>query len=381
MTSPAPSSRRLLIVALAVGGLLVAGGLLWRRREAPPPEPQARSSPDLVPTVQRLLGELADDSDGAVDKLVALGEPAIPGLVAALNDPDDDRRARIVEVLEHVRSRAAVAPLLALIPTASSDVRIDAVTALGAIGDPAAVLPLQALYAQDESPQVRYEVLTSLGRIGDARSLPLLVEASSAPDPYARLWAIDALCVMQAPPAFATGVRLLDDPSPYVRRRVLRVCAPLLATPAADQAVVAHAVKDPDFETTVWARRVIAQRLADGTDRAALVTRMHGVADPLLSGSAPASAEQIKAVFLLAELRDGTMIDQLMAVLRNPDMLMRQHATFLLGQDGSDRALPGLITAMGDSQALVRQTARDALQTIAGRGQPTARAALGQPNP
>ena len=130
----------------------------------------------------------------------------------------------------------------------------------------------------------------------------------------------------------------------------------------------------------MWARRVIAQRLADGTDRAALVTRMHGAADPLLSGSAPASAEQIKAVFLLAELRDGTMIDQLRPCCAIQDVLMRQHATFLLGQDGSDRALPGLITAMGDSQALVRQTARDALQAIAGRGQPTARAALGQPN-
>ena len=182
---------------------------------------------------------------------------------------------------------------------------------------------------------------------------------------------------MQAPEARDTAVRLLDDPSPYVRRRVLRVCAPILTTPATDDAVVARAVSDPDFESSVWARRVIAQRLTDGVERDQLVARMHRTADPLVTGPAPTTPQQFQAVFVLAELRDGSMIDQLVAALRSPDVLFRQHAAFLLGQDGTARAVPGLVTAMGDAQPLVRQTARRALQEMAARGDPAARVGAG----
>jgi HEAT repeat protein len=375
MTRSASSRRPWHLAAVAVAAAALLGASWLLSRPPAPPTPPSEAGP-LDSTVQRLIAQLDQEGSGSVEGLVAVGEPAVPALVAALNDPDNDRRARIIEVLERLRSPAAVGPLLALLPGAASDVRVDAVAALGGIGDRAAVLPLQATFASDPSPQVRYEALTSLGRIGDPRSIPLLVDATAAADQYARLWSIDALCVMGAPPARDAALRLLDDPSPYVRRRVLRVCAPLLNTAATDAAAVTHAVADPDFETTVWARRLLAQRLADGAGRADLVARIHAAADPLLTAATPTSPERLKAVFLLAELRDGAMIDALVLALGSPDVLLRQHAAFLLGQDGSARAVPGLVGALSDSQALVRETARTGLRALAQRGDPTAAAAL-----
>jgi HEAT repeat protein len=369
--------RPLLIAAVAV---LVVGAawLLGRRSAAPAPAPAAPSA-DVAARIQQLVGQLDGDTDAALDGLVALGDPAVPALVAALNTPDDDRRMRIVEVFEHTRSPAAVAPLLRLLQTAPPDVRIDAITALAEIGDRRAVQPLQDHYAKDDSPQVRYEVLTSLGRLGDPRSVPLMLDAARNSDQYMRLWSIDALCTMKAPEARETAARLVDDPSLYVRRRVLRVCAPQLATPATDDAIIARAVRDPDFESSVWARRVIAQRLTDGTERDQLVARMHRAADPLVTG--PTTPQQFQAAFLLAELRDGSMIDQLVAALRSPDVLIRQHAAFLLGQAGPARGVPGLVMALRDEQAIVRQTAHLMLQDMAASGEPAARAALAPPTP
>jgi HEAT repeat protein len=215
--SRAASSCPLLIAAVAV--LVVGAAWLLGRRAARPsrPAPPAPAAPsaDVAARIQELVGQLGTDTDSALDGLVALGEPGVPALVAALNTPDDDRRMRIVEVFEHTRSPAAVAPLLSLLQSAPSDVRIDAITALGAIADRRAAPPLQDRYARDDSPQVRYAALASLGRIGqNARccSTPRAPAISTAsggdrcPCISCRRWRRD------------TAVRLLTIPAPTRRR-------------------------------------------------------------------------------------------------------------------------------------------------------------------
>src|SRR6185369_2545620 len=130
MSRAASPLRPLLIAAVAV--LVVsAAWMLGRRAGMPEPAPTpAAPSAEVAARIQELVGQLDADTDAALDGLVALGDPAVPAMVAALNTPDDDRRMRIVEVFEHTRSPAAVAPLLSLLQTAPSDVRIDAIEAL-----------------------------------------------------------------------------------------------------------------------------------------------------------------------------------------------------------------------------------------------------------
>lgn len=372
-----------LVLVAAAAGVGLWATAAWRpagdtgQAPAPPRASQTPAAPsDLTATVERLIGQLDEDGDGPLAALVALGPDAVPALAAALGDADDDRRARVVEVLAEMRAPAAVEPLTGLLRDPRSEVRVDAVAALGMTGDRRAVPALHAAYADDPSPQVRYEALTSLGLLADPQSVPLLVEATRSADQYARLWGIDALCVMGAPEAAEAGLRLLDDPSPYVRRRVLRVCGAALTTAAADQRIVALAVHDPDFESTVWARRHLVARLADAAVAAAVAARIRESAAPPLTAGTPATQEQYQAVFLRAELRDGAVVDQLIATLRAPDVLLRQHAVALLGQDGGAASVPGLVAALDDPHELVSGTARAALKARAERGDTAARAAL-----
>lgn len=374
-----------LITAGVAAACLAAAWLVWRDSAMPAAPPAADAL--LTATVQRLVAQLrseeSETDDAAAAALAALGPPAVPALAALLRDPSasEDVKARAIETLARMRAAAAIGPLAGTLAEQSVQLRIEAVQALGAIADRQAVPALIAQYRHDEAPQVRYECLTSLGLIGDPGSADLLLAETSSADLYARMWALDALCQMGAATAADAALRLLEDPSVYVRRRALRSCTAALTSPAAEEAVIRHAVHDPDFETSVWARRVMEQRLADPADHQRLAAPIQQATAALVDTRPALTQEQYQAIFLLAELGDGAATDSLIAALHAPDMLVRHHAAFLLGRGGDVRAIPALTAALDDDQGLVRGTAREALRQFAERGEVSARDAIAQPRP
>ena len=128
----------------------------------------------LVPRLLRVLrGRRVEDSvhKAAAAALGEIGAPAVPGLLAALRDAEEDVRRKAAWVLGKIGDAAAVPGLLAALHDADVDVRVAAAAALGQIGDATAVPGLLAAL-HDADVDVRWTAARALERIGDAAAVP-----------------------------------------------------------------------------------------------------------------------------------------------------------------------------------------------------------------
>jgi HEAT repeat protein len=131
----------------------------------------------LIPLLQDKVKAVREETTTA---LVAIGDAAIPSLLAALADTDWLVRLHAVEALGKMKSAAAVEPLLsALFNDRDAAVREDIVRALGQIGDGRAV---EFLIAVMKEPGLRLLAVESLGQIRDPRAVPELINVLEAVD-------------------------------------------------------------------------------------------------------------------------------------------------------------------------------------------------------
>ena len=313
--------------------------------------------------------------DVALEALSALGEKAVAPLSAALSDPDENVRLVAVEGLARIGTASVARPLIAALDDPCDDVRSEAVRALGAARVREAVQPLMRRVQTDPVESVRYESLEALGSIGDPAARPLLLNGTRDADGYVRMWSITALCTMHDDQAGELSVKLVRDDNVYVRRRVLSACADALDSPHGHAALIDLGLLD-DLDTSVLARQVLngyRERSPDGT----LLTEQMRAASRRALKSAPDATRSINAIFMLGELADPAAVDGLISILAgSPNFALRALAALHLGEIGERRAVPPLIKALGDSQALVVGNAYAALQRFAQNGDLRARAAL-----
>jgi HEAT repeat protein len=90
---------------------------------------------------------------------------AFPVLVRRLDDPLTDNRVLALMGIERLGDRAAVEPVLARITDESPAVRAQAVATLGALGDPKARPPLEALQQTEPDPNVQSALEAALSRL------------------------------------------------------------------------------------------------------------------------------------------------------------------------------------------------------------------------
>ncbi|HXH07012.1 MAG TPA: HEAT repeat domain-containing protein [Vicinamibacterales bacterium] len=161
--------------------------------------------------------------DPAVQRDAALGR----GLVAAFRERPEDPRVRKYVALALGRldppPPGAVDALVEGLQDADSDVRIAVIWALAAIGDPAAVAPLQRMYATDDAG-IRKMVVYALGRLpGDVQRGTLETAlADSAPDVQ---WNAAVALAERGDPAGIPVIRRMLDRA-YLERTVTRSARP-----------------------------------------------------------------------------------------------------------------------------------------------------------
>ncbi|MGA2436258.1 MAG: HEAT repeat domain-containing protein [Bryobacteraceae bacterium] len=129
--------------------------------------------------------------EAAADALVKIGTPTVEPLIAALLDSDSDVRKQAISVLGQIGDARAVGPLMAALRDSDRDGRRWAVDALVRIGVPA-VEPLIATL-KDSDSDVRRWVVDALGQIGDARAVETLIVALKDNVSYVREAAANAL--------------------------------------------------------------------------------------------------------------------------------------------------------------------------------------------
>ncbi|GIV06494.1 MAG: hypothetical protein KatS3mg016_2069 [Fimbriimonadales bacterium] len=355
---------------------------------------------NLAATAEGLKHSDAKVRNGTVQVMIALGEESIPHALKMFEDPAG--RGAATEVLVHFGARS-VPGLLEIVRTTKDDgLRLDAIAALGRIGDRRAVdailpflkLPvekrrvvlsalgsiadprtegilIQALRSSDEDPDARAQVALGLGTMGTlsalralkealadlnltvadaaalglqragARAIPYLAEAAHSANPAVRRRAATALGGISEAQAVQALSTLLNDPEPTVRR----ASADALGKVGLPEAipVLIRALRHPDGGVAQNAARSLAQ-----------------IGDPAVNALVQALGDERSVAYLAAQAlaQIPSAEPALLRAAQNP--AIRLYALIALIERNSTAALP-----------LLQQAARSddpALRTIAQRG-------------
>jgi hypothetical protein len=147
----------------------------------------------------------------AAEALGKIGVPAVPRLIGALKNPDEDIRWKAAVVLGEIRDARAVGPLVDLLGDEDRFVRSRAAYALGVIGPPAISNLRDAL--MEGGIEVRRGAAAALGTIPDPGAVDALLQDLDDPSDEVRQEVIAALS-RHGEAAFDPLVQALQGPGP-----------------------------------------------------------------------------------------------------------------------------------------------------------------------
>lgn len=235
-------------------------------------------------------------------------------------------------------------------------VRAAAARAMGRIGDPRAIEPLERTMEADRRPEVRGEAAFALGLIGSPESAPALVRRLSA-EPHT--WALGEVALAlgrltETPPGTGAAlVPLLHHGHPHVREQVLEALA-LIADSTTTEALVA-ATHDP-IASVAW-RAAYALEKVPNTGQVPRLLELTRSSTSLVQRHAMRSLGRLaapEAVPVLAERLHPTA----------EEWQARVVAADALGRIGGDDALTALGTALQDPVFHVRVAALSGLAQL-----------------
>ena len=271
---------------------------------------------------------------------------AYNALMALLKAEHPYTRAFALKGLGALKNRAAVAAVLPLVSSTEKVIAIEAVRALGKIGDPAAGQPLLTLIREPKTdPTLRIEAVAALGSIGGDGVVDTLLDFLADRNPLVRAAAITALASLDRV-NFVTTLSALDpDPDWHVRAALATVLGTL--TPDVALPRLRTMLADPD-------QRVIPAVLDSMTalhapDAPQVMLEHLKADDPFVRETAAENIGRLKPPAGAASLADAYQLGQ-----RDPEYAARAAALSALAEYGAGAATPLLTTALGDKDWVVR---------------------------
>jgi HEAT repeat protein len=113
----------------------------------------------------------------AAEALIQIGDEAVPYLIGALENPDEDVRWKAAIALGEIGDERAVGPLIRLLGDEDRFVRSRAAYALGIMGEPV-IQPLIAAL-DEKNANLRWGVVMALGRIKADSAIGALIRATT----------------------------------------------------------------------------------------------------------------------------------------------------------------------------------------------------------
>jgi HEAT repeat protein len=267
---------------------------------------------------------------------------AIPfkALIRGLGEEAAETRARAAESLGFRGQVEAVAFLLKALRAPESDhaVRRALYTALGRLGDRAAVPDLHACLDKESREEMRGACVQALAAIGDPESLPMLLRALQEDrHPLIQARLVTALGRFPQPASIRTLTALLTgDSEPAVRLAAIRSLGETGAESALEPLLAALASADADE------RAIVVEALGRLGHR--------GATEPLtkLLDRSEEPALRSRIVIALAALRDGGAYPVLVGLLADEVPAVRFYAVRGLRELGQPEAAGPLVSLYQD---------------------------------
>jgi HEAT repeat protein len=371
-----------------------------------------------------LLSHLAlpDTSEVAAQALIDFGADAVPSVMTALqNEEEDEIVALLLRVANVIGGRETIPSILQFLDHDNPMIRRLAIETLGEIPDPAsmdyllaklddsdvasqqaAVNSISALVAAFK--EVQGDVLAKIRRLLQSKSTPIklnslsvyvniqgegyhdeLLLASKDSDPVIRQKAI-SLMGKFGEERFADQLVLsLTDESTAVRLAAINAIVRHKPQTGLDPLI--SSLDDQD----IWIRTAAAQALGEYRHpatiepllrhlmhdpppvRIAVIEALGKSEDPAVKDvlfkclAEPDPEIQRAAMLALARIPGGDVFDRLVTALQHSDWRLRAAAAAALGVRGDRNALPALHRALEDPDTYVQQSAIHALDKVADR--------------
>ncbi len=251
-----------------VAHTIIAAIAMWAAVSGAEPTP-ASNPYQVVINLENWIEQLHTDdlfeAEPAIEGLAALGDHAIPALMAALKNEPKQSRVHVVEILRDIRTPATFPALALAAGDDDSEVRGDAIEALGKLADRRGAAIVEAALHDGDSSVARYAAIACRSLCRSATAIDKLVGVALRPQP-----------VSQADHARKT---LADLARSEVTREAVQDSTRRLALPLLD---------------TVGPRRRLAALLASETMVASPLAILIACAnDESLSQHAPACAQSL----------------------------------------------------------------------------------------
>lgn len=330
----------------------------WRSRRAAADALQESGAPLPARMLDGLSSWNFEMTPAVESVLRELGAEAIPVLMSLLTDEDWIRRRGATWALGVIGDPAAVPGLVDMLRDPDVLVRREAVLALGKTKDTATVSYLLPLL-HDVDRIVRYTAADVLVRLGES-SIPGLIEALSDEFDEVRATAASALGTMRALVAIEPLSRMMDDPSILVRCEVAKALGQI-ADPRA-LATLIELLDDnarvPWHDMRVCDFAAEALRSINTKEALAAWTMWKRGQD----GSADASSEIPREQPQLSPLERRQRFDTLVENLNSPNHETRCGALIAMSTLGEPEAEHHLLRMLRvDPEPQVRQVAARAL--------------------
>jgi len=225
---------------LADFSFLICFAVASRCPAAPASEPPASGPPPAERAAPGRIAELISRLGGedmarrvraqqACDELIAIGRPAVPALIEALESPD-------------------------------TYTRVWAAAALGAVGDSRAVEPMLKLFSDREEVVRRIAAWHARKWLDDPRVEKATTQALADPSPEVRVWAVRALSERK-PGFLATWIRdRLKSDDAKTLKGTLDALQGALPPPMFDEITLWVLKESPDATLRAWALKLLLER-------------------------------------------------------------------------------------------------------------------------
>lgn len=337
--------------------------------------------------------------------LVQIGAAVLPNLLQLLRDENWATRRGAAWGLGEMRDAAAVPALVEVLSDADGLVGAEAAIALGLIRDGSAVAALaDAMYTG--SWRVRYAAAAALGWIGDRGAMTELLKALGSDDENMRCLSIEGLKYISNPAVHSALLQASYDESSEVRgaviealkdtedaravnrlielltdmslvksakARVSDIAARVLEASGVRKAITAveqwrsGQAKTPAKAGAASKQTAMTAKSSRDTGKGRLLSDLKGTKTAQSAGEyanldSPDWMVRRKAVRELANVELSTALPKLINKLeQDEDSQVRLAAVQVLGGIDNEVVTEGLITALGDSDALVCDAATQAL--------------------